>query len=166
MDVILLAAGIGERMQPLSSFYPKQVAPIVGVPIMVRLMETLKEVGCSNFIIVKSPDSGDKVEQALAAVEGVQVQFVVQDPPRGMGDAFRCVKEQVSELPQEFVLSATDVLYSTYGIRARAVRSRRNPQSSIFLRHSLRQGARQCCSHGGPCDYANRRKAWRGQYLE
>ncbi|HMF30669.1 MAG TPA: NDP-sugar synthase [Candidatus Lokiarchaeia archaeon] len=118
MDVILLAAGIGERMQPLSSYYPKQVAPIAGIPIMVRLMESFKEVGCNNFIVVKSPDCGEMVEKVVSNVEGAQVQYVVQDPPRGMGDAIRCVKEQLTELPSEFVLSATDVLYGVEGIKS------------------------------------------------
>ena len=116
MDVILLAAGIGERLRPLSLFYPKPVVPVVGQPIIIRLMESFKAVGCENFIIVKSLEGSAMVESAVSAVDGVRVQYVLQDPPKGMGDAFRCVKEQIAELPREFILSATDVLYGVEGI--------------------------------------------------
>ncbi len=117
MDVILLAAGIGERMQPLSEFYPKSALPIAGKPLITRLIELFKQVGCRNYIIAKGVED-DAIDRAVALVDGIQVRYAVQDPPRGMGDALRCVREQVSPLPEEFFCSATDVLYEVSGIKA------------------------------------------------
>ncbi len=117
MDVILLAAGIGERMQPLSDFYPKSALPIAGKPLITRLIELFKEVGCWNFIIANSAE-GEAIDRAVALVDDIHVRYAVQDPPRGMGDALRCIREQVSPLPEEFFCSATDVLYDVAGIKA------------------------------------------------
>jgi NDP-sugar pyrophosphorylase family protein len=117
MEVILLAAGMGERMRPLSLFYPKSVLPIAGKPILTRLIEVFKELGCTKFIIVKGAQ-GAAIERAAAMVSGIEVRYAVQEPPKGMGDALRCIREQVSPLPEEFILSATDVLYDLSGIKA------------------------------------------------
>ena len=116
MDVILLAAGLGERMRPLSNFYAKPVLPVVGKPLLTHLIELFKEVGCRNFIIITGPDR-NAIDRAVQLVNGIKVQYVVQDPPRGMGHALQCVKAQVSPLPPQFILSATDVLYDVPGIR-------------------------------------------------
>ncbi len=117
MDVILLAAGIGTRMQPLSNFYPKSVLPIAGKPLITRLIELFKAVGCNRFIVVKGADE-NIIDRAVELVDGIQVSYAIQEPPKGMGDALRCVREQISPLPEEFILSATDVLYDISGIQA------------------------------------------------
>src|SRR4030042_1595483 len=105
MDVILLAAGMGERMRPLSLDYPKPVLPIAGKPILTRLIELYKQAGCTDFIIVKGIE-GDAIERAVALVKGIHVRYAIQEPPKGMGDALRCIREQIKSLPEEFVLSA------------------------------------------------------------
>jgi NDP-sugar pyrophosphorylase family protein len=115
MEVILLAAGMGERMRPLTLYYPKPVLPIVGKPILTRLIELFKQVGCTDYIIVKG-GVGDAIEQAAALVDGIRVRYAIQEPPKGMGDALRCIREQINPLPANFILSATDVLYNLQGI--------------------------------------------------
>ncbi len=116
MEVILLAAGMGERMRPLSLFYPKPVLPIVGKPILTRLIEQFKELGFRKFIIVKGA-KGEAIERAVTIVGDIEVRYAIQEPPKGMGDALRCIREQVSPLPEEFILSATDVLYDLSGLK-------------------------------------------------
>ncbi len=44
---ILLAAGLGERMHPLSSIYPKPLLPILGVPLFRIICEKLLRAGAT-----------------------------------------------------------------------------------------------------------------------
>jgi len=46
---ILLAAGLGERMQPLSSIYPKPLLPILGVPLFRIICEKLLRAGATEI---------------------------------------------------------------------------------------------------------------------
>ncbi len=46
---MILAAGFGTRLRPLTLERAKPAAPLVGKPIIIRLMETLSRAGVSEF---------------------------------------------------------------------------------------------------------------------
>lgn len=51
MKVMLLAAGRGERMRPLTDETPKPLLPVGGEPLIVHLIESLVAEGFREFVI-------------------------------------------------------------------------------------------------------------------
>lgn len=51
MRAILLAAGLGTRLEPLTSILPKCLMPVRGTPLLGRWLELLDEVGVDEFLI-------------------------------------------------------------------------------------------------------------------
>jgi len=51
-DCLILAAGNGRRMQPLSAGGPKPLAPVCGTPLLEHIILAAREAGVSNFHVV------------------------------------------------------------------------------------------------------------------
>ena len=85
--------------------------PILGKPIVARVMETLIENGLQDFILVVSPDDREIVNyfQSVSLAKDARVQFVVQPERRGMADALSRAAPLIHE---DFLLSACDNLVS------------------------------------------------------
>src|SRR5215217_8473736 len=49
-DVMLLAAGLGKRMLPITETLPKPLIPVAGVPLIERVMDNAKAEGAKRFI--------------------------------------------------------------------------------------------------------------------
>ena len=110
MQSIILAAGKGSRLHPITVNRSKAMLPILGKPIVARVMETLVENGLRDFILVVSPDDREIVNYfEHECTLDVRTQFVVQPERRGMADALSRVAEYVRE---DFLLTACDNLVS------------------------------------------------------
>ena len=51
MKAMILAAGRGERMRPLSDGVPKPLLPVAGRPLIVHLIERLARSGFSELVV-------------------------------------------------------------------------------------------------------------------
>jgi N-acetyl-alpha-D-muramate 1-phosphate uridylyltransferase len=51
MKTMILAAGRGERMRPLSDVTPKPLLPLAGKPLLVHLIESLAHAGLRQLVI-------------------------------------------------------------------------------------------------------------------
>ena len=52
MRALILAAGCGERLLPITKNYPKPLTPILGKPLLEHIIETLKEAKVKDIVIV------------------------------------------------------------------------------------------------------------------
>ncbi len=82
LNVVVLAAGQGKRMK---SALPKVVHPLAGRPLVAYVLDAVRTLS-PRAIAVVIGHGGDAVRSAIAAPD---LAFVVQDPPRGTGDAAR-----------------------------------------------------------------------------
>ena len=98
MNVVILAAGMGKRMQ---SDLPKVLHPLAGKPLLSHVIDTARQLSPSRCCVVYG-HGGDKVPTQLAADD---LQFVLQEPQLGTGHA---VMQAVSKLNDD---QATLVLY-------------------------------------------------------
>jgi NDP-sugar pyrophosphorylase family protein len=110
MQGIILAAGQGSRLQPITLTRSKAMLPILGKPIVERAMEDLVAHGVDDFILVVSPDDRYITryftrESKMAA----EVRFVYQPERLGMANALQCAAPLITG---DFILSACDNLIS------------------------------------------------------
>ncbi len=108
MQSVILAAGKGSRLHPITTNRSKAMLPILGKPIVERVMEDLAGSGINDFILVISPDAPHITQYFHRESQlDVQVRFVYQIERLGMADALRCAAPLIRE---DFVLSACDNL--------------------------------------------------------
>ena len=98
MNVVILAAGMGKRMQ---SDLPKVLHALAGKPLLSHVIDTARQLSPSRCCVVYG-HGGDKVPTQLAADD---LQFVLQEPQLGTGHA---VMQAVSKLNED---QPTLVLY-------------------------------------------------------
>jgi len=76
MKAMILAAGRGERMRPLSERLPKPLVPVAGKPLIARLVRQLARCGIAD-IVVNVSHLGELIENALGngAAFGVRIAY-------------------------------------------------------------------------------------------
>jgi len=90
LTAVVLAAGLGTRMK---SALPKVLHPIAGRPLLHYAVRAAFDAGVERAVVVTSGQQ--QIDELLARDFGDRVRTVVQDPPRGTGDAARVGVEQV-----------------------------------------------------------------------
>lgn len=101
---VILAAGRGSRLGEVTRTRSKAMVPVLGLPLIERVMQELKQSGVSHYIIVAAP-TDDELKRYFSQRHHVVV--LEQSVPRGSGDALRVCKEHVGE---SFLVSACDSL--------------------------------------------------------
>ncbi len=64
MKAMILAAGRGERMRPLTDFMPKPLIKLAGKPLIVWHLERLAQAGFKQ-VVINHAYLGEQIEQAL-----------------------------------------------------------------------------------------------------
>lgn len=111
MNIIILAAGMGKRM---NSDLPKVLHSLAGKPLLAHVLETARSLNPDKLIVVYG-HGGERVQQRIA---GADLAFVRQEPQLGTGHA---VMQSVSLLDESV---PTLVLYGDVPLIGRASLSR------------------------------------------
>jgi MurNAc alpha-1-phosphate uridylyltransferase len=82
MQAMILAAGLGTRMRPLTDHCPKPLLDVAGKPLVVRHIERLAEAGFRD-IVINTAHLGHMIEAALGSGEqwGVRIQYSRESQP-------------------------------------------------------------------------------------
>lgn len=86
MKAMILAAGRGSRMRPLTDTVPKPLLPVAGRPLIVRLIERLAANGFADIVINVS-HLGAAIETALGDGSAFGVHIVYSAESRALGTA-------------------------------------------------------------------------------
>jgi bifunctional UDP-N-acetylglucosamine pyrophosphorylase / glucosamine-1-phosphate N-acetyltransferase len=89
ITAVILAAGQGTRMR---SNRPKVLHEILGRPMIAYLLDTLKEAGVKDIVVVV----GHQAEAVKVALKGYDLRFVVQEPQLGTGHAVQVAMPAVA----------------------------------------------------------------------
>ncbi len=115
MQCVVLAAGEGKRMRPLTANRPKVMIPIANHPMMEHLVIAARDAGVSEFIFVVG--YGEKaIRDHFGNGEnlGVKVRYVTQRQQKGTADALNAAKNHVSG---NFLLMNGDMILNSEDIR-------------------------------------------------
>jgi len=117
MKALILAAGRGTRLAPLTDGCPKPMLPIAGVPMVERIMASIAaQTPVREFVLVTGYRA-DVVHSHFGdgARWGWRVEYVHQPVPQGVGAAAQCACEPLSDGP--FLMTYGDIMLdpSNYG---------------------------------------------------
>jgi NDP-sugar pyrophosphorylase family protein len=114
-EAVILAAGRGTRLGLLTKDRPKSMLPVLGKPIMVRIMDRLREVGIRRFVVVIGENEGGAAAYINSSwYPDTETRFAIQAVPTGTVDALLLA---ASHLDGPFLLTAVDNLTSVEHIQ-------------------------------------------------
>jgi UDP-N-acetylglucosamine diphosphorylase/glucosamine-1-phosphate N-acetyltransferase len=116
MKAVVLAAGEGVRLQPITATRPKHLIKVGGKPILERCLEALKACGISETVIV-THYMGNVIRQYFGDGEkmGLKIEYVAQEAVLGTGNAVSVVEPYVDG---DFVLVYGDLLFAPEALKA------------------------------------------------
>jgi len=116
MKAVILAAGEGVRLQPITSTRPKHLIRVGGRTILERCLESLKASGIDEMLIVVHY-MGDMIRQYFGDGQklGVKIDYAEQKAPVGTGDAAGVAEPHVKD---EFLLVYGDLLFTGEAVRS------------------------------------------------
>ena len=115
MQAVILAAGEGTRMRPLTETVPKPMLPVADRPLCAHTADAAIEAGASELIFVIGYEADAVRNSFCDTYRGVPVSFAVQDEQRGTADAVRAAREH---LDGPFAVLNGDNLYDPESIAA------------------------------------------------
>lgn len=114
MKGVILAAGEGTRMRPITYTTPKPLIPILGKPIIQYNFDILK--GHVDEIVIVVGHLKEKIIEYFGdSYEGIKLSYVVQKQIRGTADAVREVRDFI---PDKFILLMGDSIYDRVDLEA------------------------------------------------
>ena len=115
MKGLILAAGLGTRLRPITSLRPKPTLSVANRPLIHYAVDDLLDAGVHEIAVVVSPDTDAALRAALEPYETrATFTFVVQDPPEGLAHAVLVARDFLGDDP--FVMYLSDNLFE-HGIR-------------------------------------------------
>ena len=109
LPAVVIAAGVGSRLRPLTERYAKPLLPVDGSPVLAVLLRELADAGCPHVMLV----TGYLAEQVEGFVGdgsafGVSLSTVRQADPHGSADAVAVARAK----PPYLVVGADTVFRS------------------------------------------------------
>ncbi len=108
MKAVILAAGKGTRMGPLTTDRPKVMLPIANRPLLEHIIVSIKAAGIKDFLIVIGY-CREKIKDLFGdgSSLGVNIEYVEQVHQKGTADAIASVRNSINE---RFLVTNGDVL--------------------------------------------------------
>jgi NDP-sugar pyrophosphorylase family protein len=147
MQAIVMAAGEGTRLRPITETWPKPVLPIDGRPVIATLLRELAAAGCERAVVVTG-HLAEQVEELVGdgAAFGLEVRTVRQPGVLGSADAVKRALAAGAEPPCLVVAADTVFTPGDLGLfvetyarsrAAGAMSGRRDPPASAPQRAAI-----------------------------
>ncbi|MCT9095666.1 bifunctional sugar-1-phosphate nucleotidylyltransferase/acetyltransferase [Haloarchaeobius sp. HME9146] len=95
MQAVILAAGKGTRIRPLSDNVPKPMVPTADGPLVERTVEAAVDAGADELLIVVGYEGEAVREYFGEAYDGTPIRYAVQEEQRGTAHAVAAAAEHI-----------------------------------------------------------------------
>jgi len=134
MKGIILAAGKGKRLYPVSHPISKILLPVYNKPMIYYPLSTLMLAGIREIMIITSNDDKERFIRTLGDGSrfGITLSYMVQEVQRGIADAFIIAEDFING--ENVVLILGDNIYHGDGMRELLDKAAANKKgATVFL---------------------------------
>ncbi len=110
VKVVIMAGGLGTRLEPFTSILPKPLIPINGKPIIRHIIESLKSGGIKNFWITLNYKSILLKSYFKEIKSKEKINFTEEKKPLGTVGSVKLIEKKLSE---DFFLTNCDTIIKT-----------------------------------------------------
>ncbi|NVM34089.1 MAG: NTP transferase domain-containing protein [Candidatus Lokiarchaeota archaeon] len=113
MKAVILAAGEGKRLRPITSSQPKPMIPLLGKPILEHIILGLKNIGINHILII----IGYKQEiikewfEKTAIYFNIKIDYIIQEEYLGTAHAAGYAKDFIKD--EAFLMMYGDIFVDT-----------------------------------------------------
>jgi glucose-1-phosphate thymidylyltransferase len=108
MKAVVLAAGKGTRLQPLTDDKPKVMVEVDGKPLLTHCFEQLLALGADELIVVVGYQKHDIIEHYDDEFEGVPITYTHQREQKGLAHALLTAEDHIED---DFMLMLGDNIF-------------------------------------------------------
>ncbi|MGI5140112.1 MULTISPECIES: glucose-1-phosphate thymidylyltransferase RfbA [unclassified Streptomyces] len=136
MRGIVLAGGTGSRLWPITRAVSKQLMPVFDKPMIYYPLSTLVMAGLRDILIITGPAERPQFERLLGDGSdlGLNIQFVTQEQPNGIAEAFVIGEEFIGDEPVALILG--DNIFHGVGL-GRQLAGYREPEGGVVFAHAV-----------------------------
>ncbi len=117
-EAVVLAAGYGKGLEPLTQTRHKVLTPIIDKPLIQVQLEMLKEIGISRVILVVNYLRGQVEEFLSKYAETAEIDYIVIDQGKPLGTAHALSKALPYIKGEIFLLIYGDILTDKESLKA------------------------------------------------
>ncbi|CAM3045224.1 glucose-1-phosphate thymidylyltransferase [Paenibacillus sediminis] len=128
MKGLILCAGKGSRLHPLTLSYPKTILPVANKPILYYCIEKLVELDILDIGIVINKSQKKMIKEKLDYDKqwGIRITYIYQNEPKGIADAVRHAKDFIGADPFILLLGDNLITESLAGLKSSIERQESN----------------------------------------
>ena len=106
MKGVILAGGLGTRLNPLTKVTNKHLLPIYDKPMIYYPIETLKKGGIEDMLLITGPEHAGDFTNLLGSGRefGINLTYKVQDSPDGIAGALSLAENYANGEPITVIL--------------------------------------------------------------
>lgn len=126
MKGIILAAGAGTRLYPMTKSVNKQLLPIYDKPMIYYPLSILMEIGIKDIMLITSEREQKNFQNLLGdgSQFGINMNYEIQYVPKGISDAFIVAEDFIGD--DESVLILGDNIFYGAELKQNLLQAREN----------------------------------------
>ena len=116
MECVVLAAGEGKRMRPLTAKRPKVMLPLANLPMMEHLVIAARDAGITRFVFVVGYGERE-IRQHFGdgSALGISISYAPQRHQSGTADALNAARDKITG---PFILLNGDMIVKSNDLRS------------------------------------------------
>ena len=109
MKGLILAAGLGTRLRPITSLRPKPTISVANKPLIHYAVDNLVAANARDIGVVVSYPTINSIKETLADYPDVRFTYILQNPPQGLAHAVKVSRDFLGDDP--FIMYLSDNLF-------------------------------------------------------